>query len=128
MSSADGRWHIVYNGEVYNHVELRKELECLGYQFRSHSDTEVLLNALIAWGADALCRLTGMFAFALFDKRDNRLLLARDCFGIKPLFYTSTDDDFNFASEIKVLLKTTDVSRQVQAERYVELYERIAAG
>ncbi|MBT4865278.1 MAG: asparagine synthase (glutamine-hydrolyzing), partial [Planctomycetaceae bacterium] len=117
MSSADGRWHIVYNGEVYNHVELRNELESLGYQFRSHSDTEVLLNALIAWGTDALRRLTGMFAFALFDQRDNRLLLARDCFGIKPLFYTSTDDDFNFASEIKVLLKTTAVSRQVQADR-----------
>jgi asparagine synthase (glutamine-hydrolysing) len=103
MASDDGRYHIVYNGEIYNYVELRSELEALGVRFRSTSDTEVLLKAFIQWGIRCLPRLVGMFAFAVLDSRDRRLFLARDCFGIKPLYY-SFDRGFSFASEIKTLL------------------------
>jgi len=84
MSTPDGCYHVVFNGEIYNYLELRTELEALGHVFRSHSDTEVLLHACAHWGEQALLRLVGMFAFALLDTRARRLLLARDCFGIKP--------------------------------------------
>jgi asparagine synthase (glutamine-hydrolysing) len=117
MSSADGRWHLVFNGEIYNHVELRAELEALGTRFRSHSDTEVLLEGLVRWGTALLPRLTGMFALALLDVRDRRLLLARDPFGIKPLHWTASPGRFAFASEPKALLELPGVSRRVDAQR-----------
>ena len=99
---ARGRYALVYNGEIYNFRELRAELEARGLAFRTTSDTEVLLQALIADGAEAtLGRLQGMFAFAFFDRQERTLLLARDRFGIKPLFIYRDDDKLLFASEVK---------------------------
>ncbi|MDQ3248894.1 MAG: asparagine synthetase B, partial [Chloroflexota bacterium] len=88
MGSADGRYWIVFNGEVYNYIELRSELANIGHQFRSGSDTEVILAAYAQWGAAMLNRFVGMFAFAILDRQAKTLLLARDFFGIKPLYYT----------------------------------------
>ena len=95
---------IVFNGEVYNFPELRRELEQAGHAFSSGSDTEVVLNALIEWGPDALARFNGMFALALIDERNGRLLLARDRFGKKPLFVAQTSAGVLFASELKAIL------------------------
>ena len=89
MSSGDGRYHIVFNGEIYNYIELREQLLQLGHRFRGASDTEVLLAACAEWGSGALRRLVGMFAFALLDVVERRLLLARDFLGIKPLYYST---------------------------------------
>lgn len=105
MASDDGALQIVFNGEIYNYVELRDELETMGVRFHTRSDTEVLLMALREWGEDALCRLNGMFAFALWDERTRRLLVARDRFGEKPLFIGR--GQFNtvvMASEMKAIL------------------------
>lgn len=104
MVSADGAVALVFNGEIYNFRELRAELEAQGVAFHGHSDTEVLLNLYLAAGEAMLPRLNGIFAFALWDKRDRSLLLARDALGVKPLYYAALDDRFVFASEIKALL------------------------
>ncbi|WP_292934503.1 asparagine synthase (glutamine-hydrolyzing) [Noviherbaspirillum sp.] len=102
MCTPDRRYWIVYNGEIYNHIELRAELEALGYRFQSHSDTEVVLAAYAAWGPECLRRFNGMWAFALYDVAKQALFLARDRFGIKPLYYwVAPDGSFCFASEIK---------------------------
>jgi len=95
---------IVFNGEIYNHVELRAELEGFGHRFFGHSDTEVLLHALIEWDEQALPRLNGMWAFAFWQPEQQRLLLARDRFGVKPLYYRIGQDGLAFASEPKALL------------------------
>lgn len=115
MSTPDGRYAIVFNGEVYNYVELRRELEQEGHTFRSHSDTEVLLHAFARWGSDCLWRLVGMFAFAILDRDRRRLFLARDPFGIKPLYYARPAGGFAFASEIKALRPV--VSGRVRPDR-----------
>lgn len=117
MSSPDGRYHLVFNGEIYNYVELRQELEALGHRFRSRSDTEVLLAACIQWGTDAITRLTGMFAFAVLDASERRLFLARDHFGIKPLYYTHNGGRFAFASEIPILLESVRSRRRANPAR-----------
>jgi asparagine synthase (glutamine-hydrolysing) len=105
MVSADGSLRIVFNGEIYNYIELRRELQSIGIQFRTQSDTEVLLEALRAWGKSALLRLNGMFAFALWDERSRRMMIARDRFGEKPLFIGSGKFGTRvFASEIKAIL------------------------
>lgn len=104
MVNADHRFVLSYNGEVYNFRELRTELEAMGYWFRSTSDTEVVLNALAAWGTAALQRFNGMFALALFDRREQRLLLARDRYGVKPLYWALRGGRFAFASEQKAIL------------------------
>jgi asparagine synthase (glutamine-hydrolysing) len=117
MGTPDGQYYIVFNGEIYNYLELRDELQALGYTFRSQSDTEVLLTAYRHWGWQALTRLIGMFAFAILDTRARRLFLVRDCFGIKPLYYTYWRDGFAFASEIKALLELPGMRRQVHPER-----------
>lgn len=96
-----GRYCIVYNGEVYNFKQLRQNLESLGYSFITTSDTEVILYSLIHFGVDALSTFEGMFSIALYDKRDDSILLARDRFGIKPIYYYKDDLAFIFASEIK---------------------------
>lgn len=104
MCSQDGRYYLVFNGEIYNFLELKQQLEREGYTTQSECDTEVLLNALIAWGKEAVHQLNGMFCFALFDSVKQILLLGRDHIGIKPLYYYRTADLFSFASEIKALL------------------------
>lgn len=105
MHSSDGRWVIVFNGEIYNYLELKKELEAEGYRFVSKTDTEVLLTAWIQWRENCLPRLVGMFAFSILDRLRNQLICARDAFGIKPFFYTHQGSGFFFASEIPALLK-----------------------
>jgi asparagine synthase (glutamine-hydrolysing) len=116
MTSLDGRYHIVFNGEIYNYVELRNKLRGLGFTFRTESDTEVLLAAFDHWGPGCLQRLVGMFAFVILDSETRKLFLARDFFGIKPLYYTKTASRLAFASEIKVLLELPDIGRQVNAQ------------
>lgn len=107
MSSPDGRYWITFNGEIYNFVELRKELEGR-HVFRSESDTEVILAAFAEWGEDCLSRFNGMWAFAIWDTERKRLFLARDRFGKKPLFHASLRGGFAFASEMKALFPLMD--------------------
>ncbi len=104
MSDASGRFHLINNGEIYNYLELRAELEAQGEVFVTSSDTEVLLRAYMVWGEAALERLRGMFAFVLWDAERRTLFAARDRFGIKPLYYVATPRGLAFASEIKQLL------------------------
>jgi asparagine synthase (glutamine-hydrolysing) len=106
-----GNW-IVFNGEIYNFRELRRELETAGVEFKSHSDTEVILAAYRVWGEECLTRLGGMFAFALWDAPRKRLLLARDPMGIKPLYYYQSERMFIFSSEVRTLLQTGMVPRK----------------
>lgn len=120
MFSADGRYVITFNGEIYNYRELKKQLEGKGHRFRTDTDTEVLLAAFTEWGEGCLGHLNGMFAFALWDEKDKRLTLARDRVGIKPLYYVQTEDEngssFVFASEIKAILTTGLVNREIDPE------------
>ena len=104
MTSENGTLWIVFNGEIYNFVELREELIAKGHRFHSKSDTEVILHAYEEWGHECLNRFNGMWAFALWDERRQELFCARDRFGIKPFYYAKTGDSFLFASEIKALL------------------------
>ncbi len=104
---------IVFNGEIFNHRELRQRLEQDGYEFRSDSDTEVILNLYLKYGIGVLSRLNGMFAFALWDTRDDSLLIARDGVGVKPLYYAETADGVIFASELKALLHCRSVERKL---------------
>jgi asparagine synthase (glutamine-hydrolysing) len=117
MSTPDGRLHLSFNGEIYNYVELRRELESLGREFASGSDTEVLLAAWAEWGAAALERLVGMFAFALVDSERRVVVLARDHFGIKPLYYAPLQAGLAFASEIPPLLELPGVERRGNPQR-----------
>src|SRR5690606_31769952 len=105
MTVDHGRYTLVFNGEVYNFQELRHELEGLGVPFRSTSDSEVVLQALIEWGTGALDRFNGMFALGFYDSADKRLLLARDHAGMKPLYYMLAPDGIVFASQYNQLLK-----------------------
>jgi asparagine synthase (glutamine-hydrolysing) len=104
MPSMDGRWWIVFNGEIYNYRELRRELAAYGHSFRGGSDTEVILAAFQQWGTGCLDRFNGMWAFAIWDTRARALFLARDRFGVKPLHYVWDGTRFSFASEIKALV------------------------
>lgn len=113
MVEAESGAAIVFNGEIYNHLELRAELEKLGHRFRGTSDTEVLLHALLHWGDAALGRLNGMWAFAFWDPCKRRLLLSRDRFGVKPLYYRIGREGLAFASEPKALLKLFPEHRSV---------------
>jgi len=111
MASADGNVWITYNGEIYNFVELRRELTALGYPFRGRSDTEVIVNGWHAWGPRIFSRLRGMYALALWDRRSRRLILARDRIGKKPLYWAHTGTGFVFGSEIKAVLAWPGISR-----------------
>ena len=104
MRSYDGRWVLTYNGEIYNYPELRRELSGTGYVFQSQTDTEVLLAALTTWGMAALDRINGVFAFALWDEGEGRLVLARDRLGVKPLYYAIVGNELSFGSEISAVL------------------------
>lgn len=112
MFSPDGKLVVVFNGEIYNHSDLRQELQQHGYNFRSSSDTEVILAAYAQWGLECLNRFNGMWAFALWDIVQNRLFCARDRFGIKPFYYHKNGNRFIFASEIKALLTDIETPRQ----------------
>jgi asparagine synthase (glutamine-hydrolysing) len=116
MKTADDRYWIVYNGEIYNYIEMRHELESLGARFRTQSDTEVLLQGFVQWGPAVLEKAVGMFAFAVLDTVARTLFLARDHFGIKPLYYVRKNEFFAFASEIKALLELPGVSRTASAQ------------
>jgi asparagine synthase (glutamine-hydrolysing) len=116
MSSPDGRYWIAYNGEIYNYLELRAELAAAGHTFRTGTDTEVLLAALARWGPAALPRLVGMFAFALLDTVGRKMVLARDYFGIKPLYYCRTTEALGFASEIKALFDMRGVRPRIDPQ------------
>ena len=111
---------VVYNGEIYNYAELTEELKELGHVFRTKTDTEVIVHAYEQWGADALLRFNGMFAFALYDTVKKQLLLARDRLGIKPLYYHSTGGRVIFASEIKAILADRTVPRKANREAVID--------
>jgi asparagine synthase (glutamine-hydrolysing) len=113
MSWDDGRLWITFNGEIYNFLELRQELEAAGQRFKSHTDTEVILAAYDRWGVDCVQRLVGMFAFALWDERRKRLWLVRDRLGKKPLYYAEHGGRLRFASELKGIVADTTVPREV---------------
>lgn len=117
MTYGEGRYWIVYNGEIYNYLELRAELEAQAVRFRTNSDTEVLLAAYARWGEAALDRLVGMFAFVLWDAREQTVFAARDRFGIKPLYYLSTPHGVAFASEIKQLCGVSGYSGRMNLTR-----------
>jgi len=122
MLTADGQVALVYNGEIYNFLHLRGELEALGYRFRSHTDTEVLLQGYEAWGIDVVKKLNGMFAFALWDGRKRRLYLVRDRYGIKPLYWTMAGKSLVFASEIKSILAHSKVSADINPDALNEYF------
>jgi asparagine synthase (glutamine-hydrolysing) len=113
MTNEDGTLWIVFNGEIYNHGELREALEARGHRYRSHSDTETLLHLYEELGTGMLGRLRGMFAFAIWDARSEQLFLARDRVGIKPLYYTLADGRLVFGSEIKAVLEHPAVERDI---------------
>ncbi len=104
MQNEDGSVTLVYNGETYNFSALRHRLEAAGVRFRSHSDTEVVLQAFVRWGLDSFSMLDGMFALAIWDNRSETLHLVRDRFGIKPLYYATSRSGLVFGSEIKAIL------------------------
>ncbi len=112
-AGVDDEVWITCNGEIYNYIELREELEVLGYQFKSNSDIEVLLNAYLCWGVNCLDRFNGMWAFVIYDKRKNLLFGARDRFGVKPLYYTLNKYHFAFASEHKSILEVPSYMPEV---------------
>ena len=116
MAYAEGRYVITYNGEIYNFLELRRELEARGSIFRTESDTEVILAAWQAWGEDMLLRFNGMWALAILDTRSNDLFLARDRFGIKPLLYAMTPQRLVFASEQRALVRSRLIATSVDTE------------
>jgi asparagine synthase (glutamine-hydrolysing) len=113
MHSDDNNYSIVYNGEVYNHEEIRKELEKLGYSFLSNSDTEVILKSYIQWGEKCLDKFHGMFTIAIYSKKDKNLFLARDRVGVKPLYFYNDDDTFIFTSEVKALHKHPSFKKEL---------------
>jgi asparagine synthase (glutamine-hydrolysing) len=122
MMSADGGCSISYNGEIYNFQELRLELEAKGYPFRSRTDTEVILNAYREWGPECVKRFNGMFAFAIWDRKQQELFLARDRFGIKPLYYYFKGSCFLFASEQKALITHPSFCKKLDLEALVEYF------
>jgi asparagine synthase (glutamine-hydrolysing) len=113
LHSVDGDITIVFNGEIYNHCEIRDELEAIGATFKTRCDTEVILNAFVVWGTACFARLRGMFAVAIWAQSEQRLILARDRMGIKPLYYRYHDRDISFGSELKCIFANPEVPRRI---------------
>jgi asparagine synthase (glutamine-hydrolysing) len=122
ISNEDESIQVVFNGEIYNFVELRSELENAGHVFKTRSDTEVIVHGYEEWGPDCVTRFNGMFAFGLWDQRREQLLLARDHLGIKPLYYIILGDRLLFASEIKALLSDPECPREVSLPALAQLF------
>jgi asparagine synthase (glutamine-hydrolysing) len=122
MKSANNNFIISYNGEIYNFRELRVELEAKGYQFLSSTDTEVVLNAFAEWGVACLKKFNGMFAFAIWDRKEKNLTIARDRYGIKPLYYAQWGNTFLFASEQKAILKHPIAKRELDKKALLEYF------
>jgi asparagine synthase (glutamine-hydrolysing) len=113
LHSPDGDVVVVFNGEIFNHHELRRELESFGVKFETHCDTEVVLHAFLRWGTESFARLRGMFGIAVWIQSEKRLFLARDHVGIKPLYYCLQDSEIHFASELKCLFAHPDIPRRI---------------
>jgi len=122
MISQDGQTIITYNGEIYNFQEIRAQLETLGYQFHSRTDSEVVLNAWQEWGPDCILKFNGMFAFAIWDKRNRSLFLCRDRYGIKPLYYMTVANTVLFGSEQKAILANPITKRNIDKKALLEYF------
>lgn len=122
MQSADGMLTVTFNGEIYNHIELRALLSSKGYQFRTHSDTEVILYMYAEFGPECVQQFNGQWAFAIHDQRQQQIFLSRDRMGIRPLVYTQTPGRFIFASEVKALFALPDVERKVDLTAMNQLF------
>jgi asparagine synthase (glutamine-hydrolysing) len=122
LSSADNKYKIVFNGEIFNYIELKTDLKNLGFTFRTESDTEVLLNAYLAYGPGCLNRLNGQFVFAIWNNETEELFLARDRVGIRPLFYSRAGNNFIFGSEIKTLLEHKDVKAEINPLAMAQIF------
>ncbi len=122
MCSSDRRYWVVFNGEIYNYLEIREELSSRGHIFRTRTDTEVLLHLWEEYGADSISKLNGMFAFALYDRVDNIMILARDRFGVKPLYYALTEDFVIFGSETKAILASGLLSAEIDPDALAEYF------
>lgn len=122
MNSDDGKFILSYNGEIYNYQNLRVQLEGHGHRFHSQTDSEVVLHAYIEWGPACVTRFNGMFAFAIWDKTKQQLFLARDRYGIKPLYYTFCGNSFLFASEQKALLAHSKIKKEIELEALLEYF------
>jgi asparagine synthase (glutamine-hydrolysing) len=122
ISNEDGRLQVVFNGEIYNFVELTEELAALGHRFKTRSDTEVIVHAYEEWGRDCVSRFNGMFAFALWDSVTRELFLARDHLGVKPLYYVDLGTRVLFASEIKGLLQDPGCPREIDTAALGDLF------
>jgi asparagine synthase (glutamine-hydrolysing) len=122
MTTNDNRYVLSYNGEIYNYLKIRNELEALGYRFRSQTDSEVVLNALSYWGKDALIKFNGMFGLAFWDRKEQTLLLARDRYGIKPLYYARQGQSFSFGSEQKAIIAQPIFKRELNKAALLEYF------
>jgi asparagine synthase (glutamine-hydrolysing) len=127
MTNEDGQIVITYNGEIYNHPELRHELEQRGHVFRTRCDTEVLVHGYEEWGVDLLQRLNGQFAFAIYDRNKETVFIARDRFGVRPLFYAQPNGAFYFGSEIKAILASGEVDAGIDPRGMDEVFTFWAA-
>ena len=122
LSDISGRYWIVFNGEIFNYIELREELEKKDVRLKTRSDTEVLVNLYALYGKSCLSMLNGQFAFAIWDKKKEDLFIARDRVGIRPLFYTISNSVFYFASEIKALFRNPEITRELDPQSLSQIY------
>jgi asparagine synthase (glutamine-hydrolysing) len=120
--SDDKRYVLTYNGEIYNYIEIRDELQNIGWKFKTKTDTEVLMSSYLQWGSECLNRFNGMFAFAIYDKFTNNMFIARDRVGVKPFFYTEYNDTFYFASEIKALKIIPNISLSINNQAVFDYF------